>query len=87
MTDSARAAFEAWERSRGGNLNRHQGGLYANNAVQGHWTTWQAARKAALEEAAQVCDTVNDGYEWGAEEAASRLRALADGATKEADKP
>ena len=51
MTNDTRAAFEAWEKSRGGNLTRHDSGRYANSAMQGRWTVWQASRRAALEDA------------------------------------
>jgi len=83
MTNDTRAAFEAWEKSRGGNLTRHDSGLYANSAMQGRWTVWQASRRAALEEAAQVCGMesvtmATRDQSRGALHCAAAIRALAD---------
>jgi hypothetical protein len=80
MSDS-RAELEAWEKSRGGNITRHESGLYANSTMQGRWTVWQAARKAALAEAAQHLEKLNDaakGQHNYFKFAANELRSLAD---------
>ena len=80
MTNDTRAAFEAWEKSRGGNLTRHDSGHYANSAMQGRWTVWQASRRAALAEAAKVCE---DGWHLlTRHECADAIRALADEGVK-----
>jgi hypothetical protein len=86
MTDSTRAAFEAWwAEQRALNCGTAIGAVYRHWAFAG----WKAARKAALAEAAKVCDEqaaihIQTSYECGAcEKCAEEIRALADGATKE----
>ena len=53
------------------------GGFYRTTTVQRAWELWKASRRAALEQAAKLCDSLNDGYEYGAEEAAVQIRSLA----------
>jgi hypothetical protein len=57
MTDSTRSEFEAWWDSK-----REANDGVAIGADYRHWALagWQAARKAALEEAAKVCEDMRD---------------------------
>jgi len=59
MTDSTRAAFEAWARTAMPacdiSMLPNSGGAYNSIVLEARWTTWQAARLSALEEAAKVC--------------------------------
>lgn len=62
MTDSkTREAFEAFMRSRNACVRLHRqrpelGGFYRTVTVQRAWEQWQAARRAALGEAAKACE-------------------------------
>lgn len=81
---------EAFERIHcGGNARitrRNEHGDYVSPAIQDAWAGWQAARAAALEEAAEVCERIGpvmaERYGPGAEcittadECADAIRAL-----------
>ena len=89
MTNDTRAAFEAWARA--GNMSlgtlRHIGyaeGTYEDSRTHAAWLGWLASRRAALAEAAKVCEEhakihVDSSYEQGeAEYLGEAIRALAD---------
>jgi hypothetical protein len=93
MTDSTRAA--SWAESTGRSIETldhiaaYPQGTYGDSRTHGAWAGYQAARKAALAEAAQVCDeqaaspALAPIESYRARFIADTLRALADGATKE----
>jgi hypothetical protein len=54
--DEAQARFERWATT-DFDLKRRKNGEYVE-ATEAAWWAWQASRTAALEEAAQVCETV-----------------------------
>jgi hypothetical protein len=54
MTDKSRAAFEAWFAAPR-KLETILDGSYRYMPADTAWKTWQASRKDALEEAAEVC--------------------------------
>lgn len=45
--EAERVAFEAWEYGRGGNVTRHDSGVYANSTMQGRWTVWLARAQSS----------------------------------------
>ena len=47
--EAERAAFEAWEHGRGGNVTRHDSGVYANSTMQGRWTVWLARAQSSAD--------------------------------------
>ena len=72
----SRAAFEAWAAKRGKpgqHFDKAWDGTYKDNRVAAKWAAWQAARNAALEEAAQKCDEHGG---WPAGEVAALIRAM-----------
>lgn len=79
MNDS-RERFEAWAKD---------APVYGRDMSPGAWDAWQAAERAALERAAQVCDETETFYEdspyhaGGAMECAIRIRALIEQSAKE----
>jgi len=91
MTNDTRAAFEAWAKSEGLTVART-----TKRDLQGYdapdtdyaWMGWLASRRAALDEAAKVCEEhakihVDGSYEQGeAEYLAEAIRALADEGVK-----
>jgi hypothetical protein len=96
MTNDTRAAFEAWARAENMSLGtlRHIGyaeGTYEDSRTHAAWLGWLASRRAALEEAAKVCEEEyvhaedGRGNRWVTDPSPSHaeiIRALADEGVK-----
>lgn len=90
MSDKIREAFEAWAASGAmsiATLDRfaqYPKGTYEDSRTHASWLGWQASRLAALEEAAQVCDSLGPQMEddecarWPFTSCAGAIRSLAD---------
>ena len=79
MTD--REEFEAWVSESGWNLERNAEGNYCTSTTDAAWGGWQAASAAALERAAEVCETILDELSFAnayecSNECAAAIRAL-----------
>ncbi|MFZ5454904.1 MAG: hypothetical protein ACOY9I_04560 [Pseudomonadota bacterium] len=73
------AAFNAWHKNRyGWNLRDTRGHAAEKYDGMVAWAAWQAARAAALEEAAQACEAEAELWQEGVEArlCAARIRAL-----------
>lgn len=76
----SREAFEAWVMQKRG-ITRDvtiDGGMYWVGEVEIAWQAWQAARAAALEEAAEIADA-HATCEGIAQRIAADIRALKEG--------
>jgi len=77
-----RQAFEAEARKHGFILDRlDKSGVYVQLITEQAWSMWQAATAAALERAAEVCETILDELSFAnayecANECAEAIRAL-----------
>jgi len=65
--EESRKAFEAWAEDLGTLIVASRQERYMSGATRRAWTAWQASRKQALEEAAQVSEQgfkfAHSGYE------------------------
>jgi hypothetical protein len=66
MTNKSRAEFESFEISSFGfepdEFTSGNTGDYIHMTIRSDWAVWQASRKVALEDAAEVCLHVSTGY-------------------------
>jgi hypothetical protein len=85
MSES-RSEFEAWL-GREAYTVRSDSGKYESHHIDAMWSAWQASRRAALEEAAQVCEsesleepqagTEDIAYDMAVRHCADAIRAIA----------
>ena len=80
MTNESRATFEAWLKTEYkpgcAMLMTDSDGDYMNAWTMREWSAWQASRKEALEEAAELCHCISLQRNAGPMECEVRIRKM-----------